>query len=660
MMDPMGRTHRIVIVGAGPRGLSALERLAAHCAQSPAGPVRVHLVDPFPPGGGHVWRTDQSRLFLMNTPSFFPTVVPGPGTLAQAREDFPPPIPALAGLTFDAWREKIRSRPEDALVELEAEDVAELETLGRSGFPSRKIYGVYLAEVCARLLAHLPEGMEVHQHRQEAVRVEQGESGSRRYRVELGDGELLDADAVVLALGHTDAKLRDDQQDLVEFAAQYGLSYWPPAVPADVHWDQVPAQENVLVRGMGLNFHDALARLTEGRGGTFAPDAEHPHRLVYAPSGQEPMVWAASRRGTPYRAKAVLDSYYPPSVQNRFFTQELVDSTRQAAEAEGRAVDFEAEYWPLIRRDAQWNYYRTLARTRPEAVEGDAQEFLEAVEHHLSDPDHRSWWTGLDRLTAARVDPSWILRPEALVRAFDGESFGSHEEYAAAVVHFLDRDVDASFQAEDSPLKMAIGSLNQARALVKYAVADGGISAESWQRGLERSFGSLVEGLASGPPVLRLQQMAALARAGLLRFLGPDPVFTPDAAEGCFVASSPWVRDEPVHARWMIEALAPANDVRRSTSPLIGNLFETGLARPWQLKVQDSTAPVPGQGFDVTPAPHRLVGTDGSAAEGLYVLGLQLSSAQWGTAIAAQSDADLRTSASTLDDADRVVADLLS
>ncbi|QPT54114.1 FAD/NAD(P)-binding protein [Rothia kristinae] len=657
----MARKQRIVIVGVGPRGLSALERIVARAAAHPELAAEVHLVDPFPPGAGHVWRTDQSRLYLMNTPAFFPTVVPSDRTLATAEGPTPPaPVPAVAGLTFARWRQLLAEDPSRAVVGLSEEDVVELRAMGPSGFPSRKIYGTYLSDVHARLMGALPAGIGVSHHAQEAVRVAAaGPRADRPYRVELGDGVVLSADAVILALGHTDATLRDDQQDLMEFAAQHGARYQPPAVPADVRWGALPAGRNVLVRGMGLNFHDVLTRVTEGRGGVFEEDPADSQRLIYRPSGREPKIWVASRRGTPYRAKAVLDSYYPPSVDNRFFTREVVDRTRAAAAEQGREVDFEAEYWPLIRRDAQWNYYRTLVRTDPDAVQGDPQEFLREVERILTDPDQGSWWARMDRFAAQRVQERLILRPERLMRPFAGVSFDSHEEYAAALVHFLDRDVAASFAAQDSPLKMAIGSLNLARALAKHAVRDRGISGESWLRGLERSFGALTDGLASGPPVLRIQQTAALARAGILRFLGPDPVFSTDPETGCFAASSPWVRDEPVEATWMVEALAPANDVRASTSPLIGGLFEDGLARPYPLRLGDGAAPTTGRGFDVTASPYRLIRADGAPEPGVYVLGLQLSSAQWGTAIAAQTDAELAFSASTLADAEAAVAAIL-
>src|SRR4051812_36881702 len=58
-MDPLV----VVIVGAGPRGTGILERLLPNVG---ARPLRVELVDPFPPGGGRVWRQEQSSLMWMN------------------------------------------------------------------------------------------------------------------------------------------------------------------------------------------------------------------------------------------------------------------------------------------------------------------------------------------------------------------------------------------------------------------------------------------------------------------------------------------------------------------------------------------------------------------------------------------------------------------
>ena len=56
---------------------------------------------------------------------------------------------------------------------------------------------------------------------------------------------------------------------------------------------------------------------------------------------------------------------------------------------------------------------------------------------------------------------------------------------------------------------------------------------------------------------LRAEQLAALARAGVVSFVGPDPRFSVDRRAGRFTAVSPWVGSPPVAAATMVEALAP-------------------------------------------------------------------------------------------------------
>lgn len=56
----------------------------------------------------------------------------------------------------------------------------------------------------------------------------------------------------------------------------------------------------MLLRGLGLNFFDYMALLTTGHGGTFVRSGS---LLVYRPSGNEPRLYAGSRRGIPYHAR---------------------------------------------------------------------------------------------------------------------------------------------------------------------------------------------------------------------------------------------------------------------------------------------------------------------------------------------------------------------
>jgi hypothetical protein len=175
-------------------------------------------------------------------------------------------------------------------------------------------------------------------------------------------------------------------------------------------------------------------------------------------------------------------------------------------------------------------------------------------------------------------------------------------------------------------------------------------------------FESFVEGLASGPPALRSEQLAALARAGVVSFVGPDPKFSVDRNAKVFRAFSPWVRDAPVQARTLIEAMSPANRVGINVSPLLEQLMEDGLVRTKIMMSVEGT-PVQTTGLDVEPHPYRPVAANGSVTEGLYVLGLQLSATQWGTAIAAEAKpatGQAYTSGQrTLRDADEIARSIL-
>ena len=637
---------RAVIIGGGPRGTSVLERLLAHCAAAgdSARHLRIDVVDPYPAGPGHVWQPAQSRLFLMNTQSFYPTLIPQDASL-------PAPV---AGTTFDQWRDR---QQRDPLPALTPEELAELAVLESDDFPSRALYGRYLGCTLEELLDKAPGGVSIGFHATTALSVRRAENGM--FDVGLATGEAIQANGVVLALGHIPSRLNPEQRSLEASAAQLGLQYFPPAVPADVDWSRIPAGEPVLVRGMGLNFFDTMGQLTEGRGGKFVPSGSG-SGLAYEPSGQEPRIIAASRRGTPYRAKAALSGYYAPSITLRYLTEAAIQRLART----GIRPSFDHDLWPLLHRDALWAYYSTLVRSQPAAVP-DAQAFLAALEEAFQPHAHSAanWEDGVESVLAVHVGPRHRLDLPGLAAPLAGRTFRSRSEHDAAVVEFLLDDARRSALGEDDPVKMAIAALHHGRAVLKTAVADGGITDESWVAGLRGWFESFVEGLASGPPALRSAQLAALARAGVVSFVGPDPKFGMDRKSKLFTASSPWVAGPPATARIMVEALAPGNRVSANDSPVLEQLLADGLVRP-RLMMTAEGAPVESTGLDVEPHPYRPIAANGSVTEGLFVLGLQLSSAQWGTAIAAEAVQPggpvYASGQRTLRDADEIAAAILN
>ncbi|WP_458116338.1 FAD/NAD(P)-binding protein [Arthrobacter sp. D2-10] len=633
------RAVQVAIIGAGPRGISVLERLIANWraqAEVDRSVVTVHLIDPHHPGPGHVWRTDQSRHFLMNTPALFPTVVPV-GQAAAERAQSPVP------LSFDDWRQRMDAAPDARLSDA---DRSELRSLSSVDFPSRAIYGRYLEWIFSSLTGSLGDGFDVIVHSCEAQHVEALPAG---FRIELSEGSTVASDAVVLAMGHLPAQLNPEQEALRDGAARLGLQYWAPNVPADADWNRLPARKPVLFRGLGLNFFDIITHLTEGRGGRFVTSGESAGRaLTYQPSGREPLVIAASRRGTPYRAKAKLDSYVPRSVQLRYCTLERAGSFA----ANGIQPGFDHDLWPLLHRDAVWAYYSTLAR-----ISGLPDSFCASLRDVLDDSD-RAWPRRLEDLLEATVPPADRLDLEALAQPFGRHRFASSDEYNRAVLDYLEKDAAGSDRGEDDPLKMAIGAMNAGRSVIKQVVADGGLTEASWTAELRGWFEPLVEGLASGPPALRIEQLAALARAGIVRFAGPAPRFELDAESGRFAVSSPWVDGGKYEAGALVEAMMPANRVTQNQTVLLRRLLEDGLVRARTTMSEDGVPEV-SPGLDVTKPPYRAVGANGLVQENLFVLGLQLSSVQWGTAIAAEAGASLDAGGRTLRDADDIALAVL-
>ncbi|MCC9205988.1 FAD/NAD(P)-binding protein [Arthrobacter sp. zg-Y769] len=640
------QSFRVAVIGAGPRGLSVVDRLLTHrraSAQRP--PLRIELIDPFNPGPGHVWRTNQSRLFLMNTPALFPTVVPAGDTVRDL-------LPSPAGLSFNQWRELMNAGTR-AAEGLSAGDREELAALGAADFPSRPLYGRYLEWTYDQLRKTAAEdGVELVHRRTEALGISR--EGNGRLVIELEGRQVLAADAVVLALGHLPALLSAEQARLQEAAERHGLTYFPPAVPADVDFSRLPAGEPVLVRGLGLNFFDVMAAATVGRGGRYVSTGQPAGRaLRYEPSGREPQLIAASRRGTPYRAKAKLDSYVPRGVHLRWLTRDRALAFR----ADGLLPGFDHDLWPLLHRDAVWAYYSTLVRVAPEELNGSAAEFLDRLEAALNLPGPE-WDAAKEAVLDAYVPSNRRTNLEALAQPLGRRPFSGASDADDAVLAYLEEDAAGSAAGEDDPLKMAIGALNAGRSLLKAVVADGGLAEASWLSELRGWFEPLVEGLASGPPPERIEQLAALVRAGLVHFVGPDPRFDVDEARGVFTASSPWVGTEYA-ASTLMEAMMPPNRVDRSVSPLLAGLIRDGLARPKVMMSGDGT-PVLTPGLDVTLPPYRVVGISGEPVDNLFVLGLQLSSVQWGTAIAAEAGAPAAEGSRTLQDADAIAAAVLS
>ncbi|MEW2050898.1 FAD/NAD(P)-binding protein [Streptomyces sp. NPDC005476] len=504
----------LVIVGAGPRGTGLIERIAANAPELYAGSgLEIHLVDPHPPGAGRIWRAAQSPLLWMNSHAEDVTMFTDESVRMAG--------PVRPGPTLHEWA-----------------------GIDGQTFADRQIQGSYLRWVHEQAVAALPPEITVRHHPGRALRVSGPREGRQQIWLEGRDQPLV-ADLVVLALGHLDAELDQEQSELAAYAAEHGLVHLPPDFTADSDLSALVAGEPVLVRGFGLAFVDLMVLLTEGRGGRYEGD-------TYVPSGREPVLYVGSRRGVPYHSKIGYDWTGERPPLPRFLGPAEIDGLL----ARPGGFDFRRDVWPLVEKELGFAHYHRLFTAHAERTAIAWTDFEEKYEAASAGAEREA-------LVAAAVpDPRDRLDLAALDRPLDGVTYASFEEFQEGLRGYVEGDLGRRHDPSHSTdLAVFLGLLSVYGQLVR--LGDIG----SWWHGF-------FSYLASGPPGPRLGQLLALSRAGILNFVGAGMAV--HARDGVFRASSATVPGFSVEARALVEARLPEPTLRRALDPLLRELHADG------------------------------------------------------------------------------------
>ncbi|WP_077800643.1 FAD/NAD(P)-binding domain-containing protein [Streptomyces sp. JHA26] len=633
-----GRTE-VCLVGAGPRGLSVLERLCAHERTSPRWDrVTVHVVDPGPPGSGRVWRPSQSRHLLMNTVASQVTVYTDASVAVAG--------PLEEGPSLHQWAEAIGpGAPTPGRgAAYDDETLAEARDLGPDSYPTRALYGQYLGWVFRQVAANAPAHVTVRVHAQRAVALDDAGAApgaAAPQTVVLEDGtRLTGLSAVVLAQGHLPVLPGPAERELAAFASRHGLTYLAPANPADVDLSSVAPGESVLLRGLGLNFFDYMALFTHARGGVFE---RVDGRLVYRPSGREPRLYAGSRRGVPYQARGENEK----GAHGRCFPRLLTAEHVAALRAPGRGpIRFATDLWPLIAKEVESVYYETLlaARRSPALAAGFTARYLRAE----PGPQRE------ELLRAAGIDAAERWDWDLVARPYGDRSFPDLAAFRSWLRGHLDEDVRQARRGNVSgPLKAALDVLRDLRNEVRLAVEHGGLDADSHREDLDGWYTPLNAYLSIGPPASRIEEMAALMDAGVLEVLGPGTRAGTDAERGRFVGTS----DIPgvlVRATTLIDSRLPEIDLRRTADPLLAHLLRTGQCRPFRVPARDGV-PYETGGLDVTGRPYHLLDAQGDPHPRRFAHGVPTESVHWVTAAGIRPG----VGSVTLEDSDAIAAAVL-
>lgn len=626
-------TTEVGVVGAGPRGLAVVERLCANERARPSrGGVRIHVIDPYPPGAGSVWRMDQNRLLLMNTVASQVT------SYTDASVDIDGPIER--GPSLYEWAEDVaKFGEEDGWDEA---SLAEARALGPDSYPSRALYGLYLNACFQAVVSRAPAHVEIRVHRSRAVAIADthGFPGGPQGLRLANTVRLNNLDAIVLAQGHLATRPTAQELRTASLSRIHHLTYVSPRNPADADLDEIGPGRNVFLRGLGLNFFDYMALLTEGRGGRYEESEEG---LVYHPSGREPSMYAFSRRGVPYHARGRNQKGVSVRHEPRLFTAERIALLRK--ESPG-GLSFRRELWPLISREVEAVYYATLLRSR-----GRPDEAMDLTARYLAaEPGAVS---GLPEEFGIAPKDLWDWR--TIAQPCRGRRFEDRAAFRAWLLEYLRDDVrEAERGNVESPLKAALDVLRDLRNEVRLAVDHSGLEGFSHRDDLYGWYTPLNAYLSIGPPASRIRELIALIEAGVVDILGPGTQVRLDIADSVFVADSSAVPGPPVRTRALIEARLPEPDLRRIDDPLIMHLLQSEQAVTHRISTGGG-APHETGGLAVTRRPFHIIDERGRAHPRRFCYGVPTESVHWVTAAGTRPGVD----SVTLKDADAIAQAVL-
>ena len=603
----MTRTLTVAIIGAGPRGTSLLERLIANAAEcAPDRTIAVHVIDPYPPGGGRIWRSQQSPLLWMNTTSDDCTMFTDETVECEG--------PIVSGPTLIEWAQELVTgrlssppgfRPAPSTS-------AEARRIQDSWFTTRQTQSDYLSWVFWQSAKNGMPQVQVHSHVGRAVDVHDLPLGRQRV-IMADDLPPVDADIVLFAQGNVDVAPNSEEVRLTEYAAAHDLCYLSSGPTADHCFDRIPAGEPVIVRGLGLCFIDTAVLLTSGRGGTFHRD--NSGELHYKPSGNEPVLFVGSRRGVPYWSKMHYSlTGSPPEPFGHL-------NAAAVAALGDRPLDFATDIWPLIAREITHAGYRELVESHQELLDIDARQFI----HRLDTLD----WDGpaLKELVdqAVRFDEDRIDLEET-AHPLAGRHFPDLDTLQNWMINYIATGVRRGRDPRYSASLAMLHGLSSAFYRLVELVNEERLSPASWEHDLP-TFLDFCRFLTSGPPGPRLEELLALTRARIVRFLGSEMTVT--AHEGLFHARSCSV-NVSVTARSLIEARLPERTMLRVNDPLLCKLIQRNEIREEIQLAPDGgdrypTGLIDTAGLIDTDSLHRLKRADGTSHKSRFGAGILFS-----------------------------------
>lgn len=675
----MTQTQHIVIVGGGPWGTYAMERLAALLPHTEfTGTVHITLFEQSGRfGAGATHSDDQVPTSYLNRVASQIAFAADESTAAASHL-----LPRRLRPTFAEWARDAFARTGDGRYDLRPTDT-----------PRRYLHGHALRDMFRRytaLLRAVP-GVTVDLVAAEVTDIEPGGGGAAFLVHHTGEGPPVDADHLLLVTGHS-CNHPAPGSTAALLTAHPTATYIPSAYPlADITPDTVPPGSTVGVLGLGLTAVDLLMHLTEGRGGTFVPagDGGLLDDLVYHPSGREPAtIVAVSPSGMFPWARAENAKATDETGRNhaglehsaRFLTPSAIDTLRlhvgtprRLRDEEVRQLDFERHIFPLVVLEMAYVYYSTLLGTEAGALIAQAAEpryrrFLHdaggpanAAIADLMEPVQREFARAAEYVAHAiagepvpaeaapyaatnaaetflltvfgesgTTDRSpWGHATDPRDHTFVWEEFfdplGPEDAkdgctWQRGLIAHMRRDHRAAAQGNlRNPTKAACdGVWRDLRSTFAAAIDFGGLTAASHRSFLTKHLRYYAR-MSNGTSLEAMKKVLALVEAGVVDVtVGPAPVVEPVPGGGFLLRGTKTGTTRTVE--YVIEGKGHPFDADHDRRPLYANLLRRGLVRKWRNPGDTPDEDfVPGA-IDVTRDFHA-VRADGTVDSRITVLG---------------------------------------
>jgi len=524
--------YKIAIVGLGPKGLYAFERLLAqfHISES-ADAVEIHLFEKTGNfGAGEIYEPDQPDYLIMNYPNRNINVWPEEKPKSHVAEQ----------LSFVEWL-RINENKND-------EDLA-------YHFAPRRLVGKYLMYCFNVLLEGKRDYIKVSQHTAVVSAIER-EGRQLILKYKSSDNQIssnLKVDEVLLTTGHSSCKGK--LEALENSADESDPNFIPFVYPVQKELSHIQRSSSVGIKGLGLTFIDTVLALTEGRGGTF--DSMENGSFLYRPSGNEPnKIFAFSRSGLPMIPRSGKEGETPYSPL--YFTNKNI----QERAGEPTNISFVEHVLPLFIAELLYRYYSVIF---------EQQNLSFYPDKNLKELNNQ--------IEAFHDKYPEIYRPN-FANLFKSKTFAepSVELGSLAYMHYLLKE--AEIGSESSAFMAAAMTWGRLSEIFNRIYSFGGMSADSHYV-FDVKYRSKLNRISYGPPLENMKKVIALIETGIVNL---DFAVNPKIKKfnnGWAIYNSR-LRFQRIST--LIDARIPTMNSVDDWSPLLQNMQRSGLLRPFKIK----------------------------------------------------------------------------